>query len=609
MSTRKTRGCHDFWDDEDDEDERGYGRCGGYETDREDAWIGVDRDDGWPPQPAVVTGKGSQETAGKPAQESVDILQLGDELVPRSFGISKLSQKKINKVEVLIDGQNLGVRHGTLVSYAPAESAESIYPLPGGVPSVCFVQNEDGIYVAVFILLKVSMASQKQDGKSKMRLKALMVQAGELPAGDLPAGDLPAGDIPPPLFNWNMRKLLQDFTTGMWWDDVCKKCRQFVPAMPDQDAYLADLRTLCKTLGEGLSIRMNNPQPCPPLPKRPKTQQEQEAKKQQDSAGRAARSATRGQQVDIAHVQNQQEINDARAKNKLLLEKRHAEAAAAVAAAGEGLQGQGRGPAPAAAGQSSQGQGPAAAAAGDGDLPPEDQALLAQLRIYCKDPEKREVCDRARFILGSRKRNRGKQRAKPRESSGDESEAEASSQWTEDEKILPVRSKRQRKAPPQPLTMHNLVMSLNALGSCSVLNKLNKKKSVVSGTNSEAHKKKSEANGTNSKAQKKESEGGPFRITFQNKDGRLFRKLHLVSGKALWDHILPQDVHSVSCFHADIKDLNIDFDVENYCTKVAKLLKDHHVVKVLQKNNIEIPKKSKPPLSATTRSDPCPSQT
>jgi hypothetical protein len=40
-----------------------------------------------------------------------------------------------------------------------------------------------------------------------------------------------------------------------------------------------------------------------------------------------------------------------------------------------------------------------------------------------------------------------------------------------------------------------------------------------------------------------------------------------------------------------MQDLNIVVDVKNYRTKVAELPEDHHVVKVLQKNNIKIPEK------------------
>jgi hypothetical protein len=383
----------------------------------------------------------------------------------------------------------------------------------------------------------------------------------------------------------------------MWFKDVCERCLQFVPAMLDQHAYQAALWEIVKLLCQGLGIRPNNPHPGPRRRKKAKTLQEAAEMREKENDKRDARNATRGQKAAIAHLKNQQEINEAKATNKALLDKRHAEAAAAVAAAGEGLQGQGRGPAPAAAGQSSQGKGPATASAGDGDLPPEDQALLAQLRKYCEDPKKREVCNRARFILlGSRKRHRGKQRAKPRESSGDESSAET----TDDDcgqgssaNILPVGSTRRKKAPPQKLTMLNLVMSLNALGS--VLNKLNKQKSEAKGTNSKAQQRKIQW------------ERRPFRITFKNTDGREFDKLDLVSDQALWGHILPQHVHSVNCFHAEITDLNMDFDVQNYRTTVAELPEDHHVVKVLQKNNIEIPNKEQTatlPLSATTRSDP-----
>ncbi len=174
----------------------------------------------------------------------------------------------------------------------------------------------------------------------------------------------------------------------------------------------------------------------------------------------------------------------------------------------------------------------------------------------------------------------------------DESDAET----TDDEgdagkKKGKTQGKTRSKLPPQELTMLNLVMSLNALGS--VLNK---------------------AKGTNSKAQQKknERECRPFRITFKNTYGRVSEKLDLVSDQAPWGHILPQEVDSVSCFHAEITELNMDFDVKNYRTKVAELPGDHPLVKVLQKNNIKIPKKEQTAtlsLSATTRSDPCPSQT
>jgi hypothetical protein len=504
--------------------------------------------------------------------EPIDIdplIDLGDGfLVPRPWDSSKLSQVQIDLVRKLIEGQNLGVRHGTWVPYAPPESNEK---LPVEVPSLCLVVNKHKEMVAMWILLKVKMIPRST--KNKPGEKSL--QAFFLPAGDLPAGEVAAGE---PLFEWKFEKLLKKHTPTMWYADVCERCFQFVPAMLDQHAFQADLLKMVKVLCQGLGIRPNNPHPGPPLKKKPKTLEEAEELKQIASNERAARRDRFSELHDLERKKHEEQIKKANEQNTKLREARHAAeavaAASAAATAGPGF----RGPGP--PGQSSQGKGPAAAAAGEGDLPPQDQALLAQLRIYCKDPEKREVCDLARFILGSGKGKRGKQRAKERQSSGDESSA----QETDEEggqgssaNILPVGSKRRRKAPPQPLTMNNLVMSLNALGSCSVLNKLNKKKS--------------EANGTNSKAQKKESEGGPFSITFKNSAGRYFRKLHLVSGKAPWDHILPEQVHSVNCFHKDIKDLNIDVDVENYRTKVAELPKDHHLVKVLQKNNIEIPEK------------------
>ena len=112
--------------------------------------------------------------------------------------------------------------------------------------------------------------------------------------------------------------------------------------------------------------------------------------------------------------------------------------------------------------------------------------------------------------------------------------------------------------------MNNLVISLKDLGS--VLNK-----------------------GTNSRA--KQNKDGPFRITFKKDNGRVSQNLDLVSVQAPWGHILLHEVHSVSCLHDDVQfaELCMEFDVNNYRTFVAGLSKDHHLVKFLRKQNIEIP--------------------
>ena len=528
----------------------GVGREGdGDDTDHEDGGRGH----------GVDFGTETVRYAMQLEMQAIDIVDIGNVFATGNDIQTKLSQAQIDQIGDMLHGPNLGITKGTLVPYDPDATMRSLLQ----VPSVCIFKDEDGQPIGVYLLLKVQRLSRRIKGKSKMMMQALMVEAGKLTAGDLPAGDLPAGETAL-RFEWDMEIVVNNSFITRWWGTLCEQCALFVAAGPDQQKYREDLKKVARILLKVRRMKLNQ-NPGPPLKLKPKTMEEAEEMQNKEKADRDVRGRRNSDKRDLELMKNAKEIKEAREQNKILRDARRAAeavaAASAAATAGPGF----RGPGP--PGQSSQGKGPAAAAAGEGDLPPQDQALLAQLRMYCQDPEKHDVCDRARSILGSGKRKRGKQR----ESSGDESSAQET-----DEEILPVGSKRRKKEPPQKLTMHNLVMSLNAL-----------KKSVVL-------KKKSEANGTNSKAQKKESEG--FSITFKNNDGRSFRQLHLVSGTVPpWDHILPEDVHSVSCFHADIIDLNFVADVQNYDEQVAELKEDHHVLKVLQKNKIEIPKKSKPP--------------
>ena len=528
----------------------GVGREGdGDDTDHEDGGRGH----------GVDFGTETVRYAMQLEMQAIDIVDIGNVFATGNDIQTKLSQAQIDQIGDMLHGPNLGITKGTLVPYDPDATMRSLLQ----VPSVCIFKDEDGQPIGVYLLLKVQRLSRRIKGKSKMMMQALMVEAGKLTAGDLPAGDLPAGETAL-RFEWDMEIVVNNSFITRWWGTLCEQCALFVAAGPDQQKYREDLKKVARILLKVRRMKLNQ-NPGPPLKLKPKTMEEAEEMQNKEKADRDVRGRRNSDKRDLELMKNAEEIKEAREQNKILRDARRAAeavaAASAAATAGPGF----RGPGP--PGQSSQGKGPAAAAAGEGDLPPQDQALLAQLRMYCQDPEKHDVCDRARSILGSGKRKRGKKRAKQRNGSEDESSAVT----TDDDcgqrssaNILPVGSKRIQKPPPERLTMNNLVISLKDLGS--VLNK-----------------------GTNSRA--KQNKDGPFRITFKKDNGRVSQNLDLVSVQAPWGHILLHEVHSVSCLHDDVQfaELCMEFDVNNYRTFVAGLSKDHHLVKFLRKQNIEIP--------------------
>jgi hypothetical protein len=134
--------------------------------------------------------------------------------------------------------------------------------------------------------------------------------------------------------------------------------------------------------------------------------------------------------------------------------------------------------------------------------------------------------------------------------------------------------RRKSKATKQPLAMANLAKSLyNALVQTPTNKRVGKKK-------------KSEGNTVDNTV------GNKVSLTFTGKDKMEYSQINL----GLTDNagplcILPEDVEKVTCVHLEDNDLIFTWTFDNYEQKVDGLPPNHPVVKVLQKNNIKIPKK------------------
>ncbi len=332
-----------------------------------------------------------------------------------------------------------------------------------------------------------------------------------------------------------------------------------------------------------------NPQPCPRPNKKPKTLADAKAETQKQNDARALRRA----RLETIHAtlreQYQPEIENALVQNTIARQKRDAEEAKkktqislAAATAGPGFRGRGP-PGPGQSwppGPSSLGKRPA----GDHGLSEHQRKLLHLNEVELEKTKCKEFARQLRKLLR-----------------GLESDAE----YTDDEEGR-KKPRTSTKPKPQPLDFGILVQ---VLYQELIVGRAGKKATGGGGKNAPVTRAAARRHPLPRRQERPGDRGGGTEtqgktmLHFYDSNGHQYE--HIQLGPTDNDdgilRISPEKVVRVKCDDVHDTDLICSFTPETYEEKVAKI---PSVLKILQKYNITMLEKSKPPLSATTRSEP-----